>query len=104
MKYYVETESSLIEIEKGTIIDLAMDTSVVEEIVLEELNECEPLRIGSLEYLQGDTLKAVDPVAFRCAVADFESFMREDLEDEVNSLADGDTLVVREYVFKALDN
>lgn len=100
----METESRLIEIEKGTIIDLAMDTSLVEEIVLEELNDCEPLRIGTLVYSQGDTLKAIDPVAFRCAVADRESFMQEELEDEVNSLEDGDTLVVRDYVFKALDN
>lgn len=104
MKYYMETENSLIEIEKGTIIDLEMDTSVAEEEVLNELNEREPLIICGMEYLQGDTLKVIDPIAFRCMVADHESFMQEELEDKVNGLEDGDTLVLRDYVFKALDN
>ena len=43
-----------------------------ENLVEEDLNELyEPLKIGSLEYSAGTTLKEIDPIAFRQIVLDF---------------------------------
>jgi hypothetical protein len=35
------------------------------------LNELPPVKIGGYEYLQGDALKVVDPIAFRVGAADY---------------------------------
>lgn len=49
----------------------------VEEHTRDMLDECfEPFKIGSLEYPAGRALEAIDPVAFRCCVAD-EISLRE---------------------------
>ena len=43
-----------------------------EELYEDLLNEtCDVVRIGSLEYSPGTVLKEMDPIAFRCGVADF---------------------------------
>ena len=43
-----------------------------ENEVESDLNDtCEPLKIGSLEYLAGSTLREIDPIAFRQIVLDF---------------------------------
>ena len=48
---------------------------------LEMLNDCyEPVKICGYEYAQGDALLAIDPVAFRCGLADYISAQ---LDDEI---------------------
>ena len=43
-----------------------------ENLVENELNDsCEPLKIGSLEYLAGSTLREIDPIAFREIVLEY---------------------------------
>ena len=43
-----------------------------ENFVENELNDnCESLKIGSLEYPAGSVLKEIDPIAFRQIVLDF---------------------------------
>ena len=45
---------------------------VWENLVENELNDnCESLKIGSLEYLAGSTLREIDPVAFREIVLEY---------------------------------
>lgn len=51
----------------------------VEEIVEEILNNCGPdWNFGGCKYLAGQLLREVDPVHFRCVVADHVSFQLED--------------------------
>ena len=41
-----------------------------DELFQDLLNETqEPLKIGRLEYLAGDALRKLDPIAFRCEVS-----------------------------------
>ena len=43
-----------------------------ENLVEEDLNELyEPLKIGSLEYSAGTTLREIDPIAFNEIVAEY---------------------------------
>jgi len=50
-----------------------------EEVYLDMLNEChEPINVCGHEYQAGDTLRSVDPIAFRCGHADYISAMLED--------------------------
>lgn len=44
------------------------------------LNEAGIFTIGKLEFLPSDILKALDPIAYRCGLADFESYMLENAE------------------------
>lgn len=44
------------------------------------LNEAGIYTIGTLEFLPSDILKALDPIAYRCGLADFESYMLENAE------------------------
>jgi len=44
------------------------------------LNEAGIFTIGTLEFLPSDILKALDPIAYRCGLADFESYMLENAE------------------------
>jgi hypothetical protein len=46
------------------------------------LNEAGIFTIGTLEFLPSDILKALDPIAYRCGLADFESYMMENVELE----------------------
>ena len=51
-----------------------------ENEVESDLNDnCESLKIGSLEYLAGSTLREIDPIAFREIV--FEYMEENDNED-----------------------
>lgn len=43
-----------------------------DELFQDLLNETqEPLKIGRLEYLAGDALRKLDPIAFRCEVSNY---------------------------------
>jgi hypothetical protein len=46
------------------------------------LNEQGSFFIGDLEFLPSDILKNCDPIAYRCGLADFESYMLENAEME----------------------
>lgn len=48
----------------------------------EMLDECyEPFKMGELIFMPSDILKSCDPVAYRCAVADFEDSEEEEEEE-----------------------
>ena len=53
----------------------------IEERFDELLDEAGPIKIGSLEYMPSDVLKAVDPIAYRVGLSDYESFEEENDED-----------------------
>jgi hypothetical protein len=57
-----------------------------DELFQELLNEThEPLKIGSLEYLAGDALRKLDPIAFRCEVSNYIDSLLSDGElTEIN--------------------
>ena len=48
-----------------------------------DLNDnCESLKIGSLEYSAGSVLREIDPIAFREIVLDFMDSEEEEEEEE----------------------
>ena len=54
-----------------------------ENLVEEDLNELyEPLKIGSLEYSAGTTLKKIDPIAFKEIVLEYMDSEEEEEEEE----------------------
>ena len=54
-----------------------------ENLVEEDLNELyEPLKIGSLEYSAGTTLKEIDSIAFREIVLEYMDNEEEEGEEE----------------------
>ena len=56
-----------------------MDEDTLREMYIQFLNECYgTFKIGSLEFNAADILEACDPIAFRCDMADYESFMMEE--------------------------
>lgn len=59
---------------------------MTEEQFDELLNETNPIvRIGILEYLPSEVLKAVDPIAYRVSLSDMESFEEEEEEESVSN-------------------
>jgi hypothetical protein len=51
----------------------------VADMLRETLNEnWEPLKLPGTTIYAGDAMKATDPIAFRCAVADYASLLVED--------------------------
>jgi hypothetical protein len=70
-----------------------------EDLYLEFLNELESVTIAGLEYLQGDALKEVDPVAFRCGTNDY----MDSMSDVYTELTNGD-YVLTDELERALDN
>ena len=54
-----------------------------ENEVESDLNDnCESLKIGSLEYPAGSVLREIDPIAFRQIVLDFMDQEEEDEEED----------------------
>lgn len=52
-----------------------------DELFQELLNQTqEPLKIGRLEYLAGDALRKLDPIAFRCEVSNYIDSLLSDGE------------------------
>ena len=52
----------------------------IEDQFDELLDEQGDIRIGTLTYSPSQVLKAVDPIAYRVGLSDFESFQEEDEE------------------------
>lgn len=53
------------------------------------LNELEPVEIGGFQYLQGDALEKLDPIAFRQGALDYADALLQDgvlEEDESGEL------------------
>ena len=50
----------------------------IEEQYDELLDEQGDIKIGLLTYSPSDVLKAVDPIAYRVGLADYESFLEEE--------------------------
>jgi hypothetical protein len=45
------------------------------------LNECYgEIKLGDLVFSPAEIIKTLDPIAYRCGVADFESYMLENAE------------------------
>jgi len=56
-----------------------MDDREIERMHDEMIDECyDEVRIGSLCYSPSWVLKQVDPIAYRCSVAEYEDMLRED--------------------------
>jgi hypothetical protein len=54
----------------------------LESIFDEAINDSyESVIIAGIEFLPADILKSCDPIAYRCALADFESDYLESLEN-----------------------
>ena len=47
------------------------------------LNEFGEIKIGSLTFMPADVIKNCDPIAYRVGLADFESYMLENAEEEI---------------------
>ena len=45
----------------------------------------EPVIICGMEYDAGRALEAIDPIAFRCGLNDYESEIQSELEDAIES-------------------
>ena len=58
-----------------------------EEWFEEALDEDEVIHIGSLVYSPSEVLRKVDPVAWRCGVADYADSLLSDLVHEVERLS-----------------
>lgn len=57
----------------------------------EFLNEVHgSLTICGMTYDQGDALEALDPVAFRCGLGDYESELQSELEEAIDNEDDSD--------------
>ena len=50
----------------------------IEEQYNDALDDCGMIKIGILEYAPSDVLKSVDPIAYRCGLADYISFLIDD--------------------------
>ncbi len=58
---------------------------------MEFLNDVyEPVNICGMEYDAGNALEAIDPVAFRCGLSDYESEIQSELEDAIESEDDSE--------------
>lgn len=58
---------------------------------MELLNDVyEPVSICGMEYDAGRALEAIDPVAFRCGLSDYESEIQSELEDAIESEDDSE--------------
>lgn len=56
-----------------------------EEAYEEQLDEISgEIQIGNLTFSAGQIVKELDPIAFRCGMADNEDFVREQAEDEIS--------------------
>lgn len=49
----------------------------IEELYDQALDEQGTIQIGSLTYYPSDVLKAVDPIAYRVGLSDFEDYIEE---------------------------
>jgi len=66
------------------VVNGQVDISTDEYI--EMLNEiCEEVTICGMTYSAGTALEAVDPVAFRCSLGDYESEIQSELEDAIEN-------------------
>lgn len=56
------------------------------------LNEiyCEDVTICGMTFSQGEALKDLDPVAFRCSLSDYESEIQSELEEAIDNEDDSD--------------
>lgn len=67
-----------------------------EELFDDMLNDIEPtVKLCGLEYLPADTLKSVDPIAYRCAVSDYIDSLLTD--GQFVELEDGTLVDATEY-------
>lgn len=63
------------------IVEVGMNDKEFEEQYDEMLNEVyEPIKFGYLTYDPAEVLQAVDPIAYRCGLADYVSSLEEDDE------------------------
>jgi hypothetical protein len=47
------------------------------------LNECYgEIKLGDLVFSSAEIIKTLDPIAYRCGLADFEDVMIENMEEE----------------------
>ena len=75
MGFFYVRESDYDEtVPPGDLREFEVTESEIESEFREMLDEvCEPVRIGTLVYEPSHVLSEVDPTAYRCALADFES-------------------------------
>lgn len=77
-------------------IDNNLTTYNREDLFDDMLNDCEPMvKLCGLEYQPADTLKSVDPVAYRCAVSDYVDSLLTD--GQFVELEDGTLVNATEY-------
>ena len=78
----VETAAAV----RAHIEDAPSFLDAADEWFEEALDEEERIHIGSLVYLPSEVLRKVDPIAWRCGVADYADSLLSDLEYEVERL------------------
>lgn len=81
--------AELLKAEMEKLFDKAMEEYEEEHNTEEAYKElldqtCEEVKIGGLTYSPGRVLKEVDPVAFRCGMADMSDNYYEQFEEENN--------------------
>jgi hypothetical protein len=84
--------AELLQAEAEKLFNSAMEayeeehnTEEAYEELIDEISE--EVKIGSLTYSAGRTLKEIDPIAFRCGMADESDRFYEEFEEE-NSIED----------------
>ena len=73
-----DVRNGQIDISESEYIDL------LNEVYYEEVTIC------GMTFSQGDALKDLDPVAFRCSLSDCESEMQSELEEAIENEDDSD--------------
>ena len=59
--------------------------------------------ICGLFYDTSEVLKAVDPIAYRCLMADWESEISRELSDEINAMDPGETAIINRHFVECID-
>ena len=61
---------------------MVQSESDIEHAYQDMLDEFGEVQIGNLTYLSSIVLKEVDPIAYRCGLADFSSALEEQQDEE----------------------
>tara|TARA_R110000823_G_C15558269_1_gene460176 strand:+ start:243 stop:461 length:219 start_codon:yes stop_codon:yes gene_type:complete len=58
-----------------------MNEQLLKELYDDMLDDCYPMiEIGNMKYAPSVGLYRIDPIAYRCGMNDYESFLREEYE------------------------
>ena len=87
----------------GTAASYIIDHSDLHDEYDDAIDEQGTVEVCGYEYYPSRILAEVDPVAYRCGLADYESDRMEDLEYEIDRMTDGDEEDYYDYTIEAVE-